>query len=76
MFLIINSSIKVKRPGLIDQNFIFKSLYTSNDNIISPPSSGEESGNEDDSQRNPGIKDVIENMWDFNTIKEVVIRLD
>ena len=68
------TSTKVKRPGLIDHNTIFKTLYTSNDKILNPYSSGEESENEEDPEQNPGIKDVIENMWDHNTIQQVVRR--
>lgn len=63
---------KVKRPGLIDHNSIFKTLYNSNDKIIISYSSGEESENDEDPEQNPGIKDVIENMWDHNTIQQVV----
>ena len=72
MLLTDKTSVKIKRPGLIDHLAIFKTLYTSNEKIINPYSSGEESEYEDEAEQNSGIKDVIENMWDFNTIQQVV----
>ena len=66
---------KIKSPGLINQSTIFKTLNTSNDLIINPYSSGEESENDEDPDHYPGIKDVIENIWDSNTIQQVVTTI-
>ena len=70
--LTIMSNSKIKRPGLIDHNTIFKNPFSPTEKIIAPYSSGEESDQEEESEHNPGIKDVIENMWDQNTIQQVV----
>ena len=71
--MLLNGALtKSKRPGLIDHNSIFKTPYSQNEKIINPYSSGEESENEEETEHNPGIKDVIENMWDQNTIQTVV----
>ena len=70
--LTVLSSSKIKRPGLIDHNTIFKNPHNQTEKIIAPYSSGEESDQEEESEHNPGIKDVIENMWDHNTIQQVV----
>jgi len=66
------SNSKIKRPGLIDHNTIFKNPVSQGEKIIAPYSSGEESDQDEESEHNPGIKDVIENMWDQNTIQQVV----
>ena len=69
---LLSGSSKVKRPGLIDHNTIFKNPYYQMEKLILSYSSGEESENEEESEHFPGIKDVIENMWDHNTIQQVV----
>ena len=65
------------RPGLISVNPLFsRKIGLKNESnekkIISTYTSGEDTENESD--QSPGIKDVIEHLWDSNTIQQVVMN--